>query len=200
MVILESYLLIILIAILIIYKYFYKPDVVYVKYLDNNNNIKYYLVRNMTDKEKNDSMMMLHNIKQNLKNLINKIIINDSSNTSMIQYVKKINEKIDDVEIQESPADSKYTSYSINKGEVIVFCLRSKITNRLHDLNDLLYVAIHEIAHIGCPEIGHTDLFFKINKYLIQKAIDYNIYKYIDYKKNNKEYCGMQLTSSVVNY
>lgn len=192
----ESYLLIILLGIIILYKYFYKPDVVYLKHIENNT-IKYYLVRDIPDK--NDVFNILINIKKKLKELINKIMIEDSK-SNMIQYIKQINEKIDDVNIQESSADSKYTSYSINKGEILVFCVRSKINNKIHDINDLLYVAIHEIAHIGCPEIGHTDLFFKINKYLINKAIQYNIYNFIDYKKNNKEYCGMQLTSSVVNY
>jgi len=68
----------------------------------------------------------------------------------------------------------------------------------LHDINDLLYVAIHEIAHIGCPEIGHTLLFKKINKYLLKEAINYKIYRYDNYGKNNKEYCGIILTNNIL--
>ena len=55
---------------------------------------------------------------------------------------------------RESTDDSKFTSYSINKGEEIVFCLRCKKTNQLHNINELMYVAIHEISHVACPEIG----------------------------------------------
>ena len=59
--------------------------------------------------------------------------------------------------------DQYETSKKINKGEEIVFCLRSIPDNKLHNINELMYVAIHEIAHVGCPEIGHTSLFKKIN-------------------------------------
>jgi hypothetical protein len=192
----ESYLLIILLAIIIIYKYFNTYDVIYVECF-NSNDHKKYLVRNLPDM--NEAVKILSLIESTLKKLIN-ILINDEdvkSNIEMFNYIKKIDEKIDDVEIQESTANSKYTSYTVNKGELLVFCIRSKITSKIHDFNDLLYVAIHEIAHIGCPEVGHTDLFFKINTYLIDKAIKYNIYKYTDYGANNIEYCGMQLTVSV---
>jgi predicted metal-dependent hydrolase len=100
--------------------------------------------------------------------------------------------------IKESSANSEYTSYSINKGEELVFCLRSKETNLLHDINDIMYVAIHEIAHIGCPEIGHTPLFKRINLYLLDEAIKCNIYNYDNYRKNNKEYCGIMLSSNII--
>ena len=78
-------------------------------------------------------------------------------------------------------------------------CIRDKNTNKIHDFNDLLYVLIHEISHIGCTEIGHTNLFLAINKFLLKKAISYNLYKYIDYYKTNKNYCGLVLTSSIIN-
>lgn len=100
--------------------------------------------------------------------------------------------------IRESSAYSRYTSYSINKGEELVFCLRSKTNNKLHDINELMYVGIHEIAHIGCPEIGHTKLFFDINRYLLKKAVEYNMYSIKNYKELNTEYCGLILTNNIL--
>ena len=64
--------------------------------------------------------------------------------------------------IYETSLTSNYTSYSINKGEELSFCLRSKSTGKLHDINLLMYVAVHELAHTACPETGHTPLFNKI--------------------------------------
>lgn len=190
----ESYYVIIIVFFVIIYYYFNRGEVVYHA---NNNSNKKYLVRNTQDKD--HAVKTLEQIEQNLRKLI-KLLMQDTetiSNKEMYKYIKTINDKLDSVEIQESPPNSKYTSYSVNKGELLVFCIRSKETFKIHDMNELLYVAIHEIAHIGCPEVGHTDLFFKINKYLINKAMKYNIYKYIDYSTNNKEYCGMKLTTNI---
>ena len=62
----------------------------------------------------------------------------------------------------------------------------------------MMYVGIHEMAHIACPEIGHGDLFKKIFKKLTEEAIKIGIYKKIDYSSQPTEYCGMILSSSIV--
>jgi hypothetical protein len=129
-------------------------------------------------------------------------IINNSENDKEYLIYKNnielIKNKINKVIIKETPKNSNYTSYSVNKGEELFFCIRSKKDNKIHDLNDLLYVAIHEIAHIGCPEIGHTDLFFKINLYLLKKAVEFNLYKYDNYNTQPREYCGIDLNNTLL--
>lgn len=192
----ESTLFIIILFIIIIYFYFNKTNVVYI--LNNSNKIKKtYLVRNVSDKE--DAVATLSLMEEKLQDLVNRLLADPSviSNKEMYNYIQIINDKLYTVEIQESSEDSKHTSYSLNKGELLVFCIRSKETYKIHDINELMYVAIHEIAHIGCPEVGHTDLFYKINKFLINKAIEYGIYKYINYNVINKEYCGMTLSTTI---
>jgi len=194
----ESYLIIALFSLVLIYKYLNVSDVIYVEYFDQTNNKKKkYLVRDVDDK--NDALKTLFNIETSLINLVDKILMEQIGDINMHRYMLNIQDKLKYVEIQESSSDSIYTSYSVNKGETLVFCIRSKTTGEIHDFNDLLYVAIHELAHIGCPEIGHTELFYEINKFLINKAIKFGIYRYIDYSNNNKEYCGMNLTVTVAN-
>ena len=100
--------------------------------------------------------------------------------------------------IYENDPTSDLTSFSVNKGEEVAFCLKSKRTGKLHDINLLLYVAIHEMAHMGCPEIGHGDLFKKVFRFLTLKAIDLGLYEKDDYSANPVEYCGMILSSSIV--
>ena len=101
-------------------------------------------------------------------------------------------------QVYETEPGSQYTSYSVNKGEELVFCLRSKEDNSLHDINLMMYVALHEISHIACPEIGHTPLFKKIFAFFTEKANELNLYNIIDYAEEPKEYCGMILSSSIV--
>ena len=62
-----------------------------------------------------------------------------------------------------------------------------------------MYVAIHELAHLGCPEIGHTPLFNKIFKFFLQEAVKINLYTYINYSDEPIEYCGMVLTTNILN-
>lgn len=88
------------------------------------------------------------------------------------------------------------TSYSINKGEELVFCIRDKINNSIHDINTLMFVAIHELAHIITNELQHTDKFWKNMKSLLHRAEELGLYKYVDYNMNPVEYCGMTINSS----
>ena len=102
-------------------------------------------------------------------------------------------------QVYETSLDSEFTSYSVNKGEEIVFCLRCKHTLNLHTLNLLTYVAIHEMGHTACPEIGHPPLFNKIFRFILAEAIKLDVYMYDDYYKSPVEYCGMTLYSNILN-
>lgn len=94
--------------------------------------------------------------------------------------------------IENSPKDKEDTSYTLNKGSTIAFCLREKgENNTLHDINTLIFVAIHELAHIAIDDNEHPPKFWKMFKFLLQEAEQGNIYKSQDYKNNPVRYCGM---------
>ena len=192
--------IIIILIFTIIYNYYVKClqniDLLIIEGIDGNN----YYVRN--DNYKEEAVKILSELRENLKKLINFIEENSTNDKEYYIYKNNINSiknKIDEVIIKETPSNSIYTSYSVNKGEELYLCIRSKKTNKIHDINDLLYVAIHEIAHIGCPEIGHTELFFKINLYLLKKAVEFNLYKYDNYNNKPREYCGINLNNTLLN-
>jgi hypothetical protein len=96
--------------------------------------------------------------------------------------------------IKEGIDDPKYTSYSINKGEKIVLCLRTN--NKLMDLNTMMFVVLHELAHICTESIGHTEEFWANFKWILEESINIGIYKKQNFKLNNVEYCGMTITDS----
>jgi hypothetical protein len=193
------YIIIIFIFVIIFISYYYcleNSELLIIEGIDGNN----YYVRDDNDKDK--AVATLYELRQNIKKLINFIEENSENCKEFAIYKENINlikKNIDSVIIKETPKTSSYTSYSVNKGEELYLCIRSKNTNEIHDINDLLYVAIHEIAHIGCPEIGHTNLFFKINLYLLKKAVEFNLYKYDNYNNNPKEYCGINLNNTLLN-
>jgi predicted metal-dependent hydrolase len=96
--------------------------------------------------------------------------------------------------IKEGIDDPNYTSYSINKGEQIVLCLRTN--NKLMDLNTMMFVVLHELSHICTKSIGHTPEFWENFKWILEEAINTGIYKKQEFKLNNVEYCGITITNS----
>jgi len=99
--------------------------------------------------------------------------------------------------IVETLPTSKYTAYSLNKGEKLAFCLDTKkVGGKLIDDNTLLFVAIHELSHIASQSIGHTDEFWNNFRFLLGEAVNLNIYNPVDYSKNPEQYCGMEITDN----
>jgi len=196
---LETFIIIILVMSIIIFKLKYKSHFISIEAFNN----KSYLVNDLPDSQTaaNTLAKIMITINVLIDNLLSDYEYGKLKTKKDKQYnkfIKLIKKRLPIVKISENPTDSKYTSYSINKGEELVFCIRNKSNKKIHDLNELLYVAIHEIAHIGCPEVGHTDLFRDLNVYLLKHAVCYGLYKYIDYFENNKNYCGMTLTSTIL--
>lgn len=110
------------------------------------------------------------------------------------RLVKKFNPK----KIVETLPTSEYTAYSENKGKKIAFCLNKKKedNNNLIDENTLMFVALHEMAHVASKSIGHNTEFWDNFSFLIEEAELFQLYTPIDYSKKNAEYCGMTITSS----
>jgi hypothetical protein len=185
--------ILIIVTINILYYKIQYWDMTYVKSdIDN----KHYLVRDENDKQQ--ACNMLSKINENIFKLTEYVYKNKNKYSNMMPYIHQLNSRIKDVVIQENSSTSQYTSYSVNKGEKIVFCLRSKNNKKIHDFNLLMYIVIHEISHVACPEEGHTPLFNKIFAFLCQIAIDIKIYKKINFFSDSKEYCGMEITDSII--
>lgn len=178
--------------VLVYFKYNYN-DMTYAKSdIDNS----YYLVRNVNDKQQ--AANTLAKIKKNLIDLSDHLYSNNTDK-EYTQYVDRLNQKVKNIIFVESTHDSIYTSYSINKGEQIVFCLRSrKLFNSLHDLNLMMYVALHEISHVACPIYdNHGPLFKKIFSFILNHAEVINIYKRKNYRENPEEYCGLIISEQM---
>lgn len=65
-------------------------------------------------------------------------------------------------------------SYTINK-QRIHLCLKDE-RQQYYPMNMLMYVAIHELAHVLCDEIGHTPKFHDIFSTLLRRATELDIY------------------------
>ena len=188
----------ILIGMLIIFIYIFlflsRSNVVYV---ESSTGMKFLVHK---DKNKKEKANLLGNIVENMLKLKNHLVKNIDKFPEYKEYIEQLDRHFNEHKtvIYETNPSSNLTSYSVNKGEELSFCLRSKKNGQLHDINLLMYVAIHEMAHIACPEIGHGSLFKKIFRFLCEEAINIGIYKKVDYSANPIEYCGMILSSSII--
>lgn len=176
--------------ILITYIFRYYSEISYVK---SNVDNRTYLVRQLGDKEK--AANLLAEVSKDLQKLVNHLVAKYPDNESIKRLFKNFNPD----NISEGSPDSGYTSYSVNKGENIVLCIRQNDNNKtLVDKNTILYVSIHELAHLMTKSIGHDSVFWNNFKFILKEAVDIGIYKKIDYKINHQSYCGIEITNNIL--
>jgi hypothetical protein len=113
------------------------------------------------------------------------------------EAVRRLVLQFNPTRISETLPSSNHTAYSENKGEKIAFCLNThKNGNKLIDTNTLMFVAIHELAHVMTQSIGHTEEFWSNFKFLITNAKEMGIYAPVDYKRTPQPYCGMDINDN----
>lgn len=190
----ESILISIIVIIIYIFLFINRNNVIYI---ESTTGTKFLVHK---DNDKQEKANLLGQLVENLYSLKNHFVKNKNKFNEYVEYIDLLanNFSEEKTSIYETDPDSNLTSYSVNKGEELSFCLRSKKTGKIHDINLLTYVGIHEISHIACPEIGHGDLFKKIFRMFAQEAVNIGIYKKIDYSETPIEYCGMILSSSII--
>jgi hypothetical protein len=107
---------------------------------------------------------------------------------------------IPDVFVENDMA-SQDTSYSENKGQKIVVCLRDKTAPPkypLVDKNTVMFVMLHEMAHLMTETIGHTQEFWSNFKRILGDAVKIGIYQQVNYAQSPVKYCGMKITDSPI--
>jgi hypothetical protein len=112
--------------------------------------------------------------------------------------VKRLVKNFKSDKIIEILPTSEYTAYSENKGQKIAFCLNvtKSGTDNLIDEHTLMFVAIHELAHVMTLSIGHGSEFWENFRFLLENAKEAGIHEPVDYSKKPVEYCSLSITDS----
>lgn len=129
-------------------------------------------------------------IRQKLILLVNHLIKSNPGDSR----TELLKENFNPDKLKEGIDNPEYTSYSINKGEQIILCLRNK--DKLMDINTMMFVVLHELAHLATESIGHTPEFWENFKWILEESINIGIYVKQEFKKEPVEYCGMKISSS----
>lgn len=157
---------------------------------DGNNEIQ--IVADAPNNEK--SVQLLAEIKSRLRYLISYCIQNYPDNPN----VRLLNERFDPNNVQEASLYESGTSYTIDKGKELHMCLRDKNSQHMrhHDINILMFVAIHELSHIMSVSYGHNVEFGENFKFLLEKAVECNVYVPENYAQNPVQFCGITVEAS----
>lgn len=111
----------------------------------------------------------------------------------------QLNELFDPENLVEADLDGHGTSYTINKGEKVVICLRRKDgSQQIESFNTLMFVAIHEFAHILTESIGHTEEFWDNFAWVLKEAVRIGVWEFQDFSETPRMYCGVNITSTPI--
>jgi hypothetical protein len=156
-----------------------------------NNNKKYGIQEVFKDNDK--AVEMLAKIHDHMAKFVRDLEKKLPEDDRVKRLVKGFNR----VEIEEAPNEDNSTSYTINKGDLMALCLRHKKEEHpFHDFNTLLFVTIHEMAHIASVSEGHGEEFIKNFKFLLTEAKALGYYDPVDYRNNPITYCGLAVTNN----
>ena len=147
----------------------------------------YYIVRDLPDSV--EAANKLSKINGKVMRLIDSL---DKENPKYSRLIERYNPNT----LSETGENAEYISYSVNKGEKISICLRNKGDNTFEDDNIIMFVVLHELAHLITIDVGHTKNFWNNMKELLEKAENIYIYYPEDYSKKHIEYCGMTVKTT----
>lgn len=163
----------------------------------SNINNKYYWVQQLPFPQIAANILAIINIR--IHKLKDYLMTNIEKFPAYQKYIQQLNRNISALKLQENSPFSGTTSYTVNKGETMAICLRSKKNGKFHDLNLIMYVVLHELAHIACPETGHTELFKNIFIFFLKISVKLDLYYNVNYQIYPVEYCGLIINENLLN-
>lgn len=174
-------------SIYLLYNYF-SPN----HYVKSNVDSKMYLVKKSKNSQESADSLALINFNVKL------LLTNMKETPEFQKNIRLLKGRYREGSLMENAYNSG-TSFTVNKGERMEMCVATRdSTEKVYDLNLLMFVTIHELSHVGCEEIGHGKEFQAFFKYLLGQAVKYGIYKHTDYAKKPVEYCGLMITGGPV--
>jgi hypothetical protein len=176
-------------------------------YIESNIDNNKYLIRRgklKTNEYLQESANTLAEINKRVVILIDYLDSKYKDDFSKNYFIRKLKSNYNPNILSEAAIDKRYTTYTIDKSNMHV-CLRQRDSiEKVYDINLLMYVILHELAHLCNYNIhgeaiqGHGEEFRSIFKFLIIESIKIGIYNYEDYTEIPKEYCGIIINTTIL--
>jgi hypothetical protein len=179
---------ILLIALIILLIYYY------LKSIDPRTKVRAYDGREylvVDSPSKKGSADALARLNERIEKLLKHLEVHEINGKNGMA-VKRLIKKYDPNVLSEGVIDKSLTSFTVNKGEQIVFCLKPRDGHhyQVYDDNLLFYVAMHELGHVMSISEQHTNEFFDNFYFLIENAKKLDLFKHSNKSIN---YCGLEI-------
>jgi hypothetical protein len=166
-------------------------------YMRSNVDRREYLVRDVPNKQRAADILaqLCQSIKKLKAHLGRRI---DAGEIEMSDDLSRfINHFDEHSKVSERTPTDEFTSYTLNK-DTMHFCLITRDSgDRLHDLNTLVFVLIHELSHLSCAACkDHDEKFNKRFRFLLEEAVAAGVYTPQDFRRNPQRYCGITVSDT----
>lgn len=156
---------------------------------ETSNNDQEYLVQDFTDSK--TVANKFSKIEKTINKFVN-ILIKKHPNDKRVIRLKN---NLKNTKYEESSFNDDTSSFTINKGELISICVRHQNDRKkFHNMNTMMFVILHELAHVMSVSIGHGKEFMDNFRFLLKESKESNIYIPVDYSIDNMTYCGVKVT------
>lgn len=201
-------LVLVILAVLLVFYFTFSVINTYaeVTYVESDLDKRKYMIRRGSKPEGflKESANTLAEINKRTVQLIDHLHDKYSKDPSKNYWIKMLKKNYNSYILSEAAVDSRYTTFTVDKSDMHV-CLRTRDqTEKMYDINLLMYVILHELAHLCNFDInqnpihGHGEEFKVIFKMLVVEAIRIGVYNYTDYNKQPLEYCGIMISSTIL--
>ena len=182
--------ILILIIILVLYFYVFNDNRILVEAFDNN---KYLIVDSKNkklNKDKVDTLAKLHKVALTLANTMYKNKIPNAKTGELI------NNRLKNLKFSEVKQGDKSTAYTLNKDVEMGFCLIDPPTHTIIILEKLIFVLLHELAHVMSVDLGHGHEFQENFSFIVKLAIKLGLWKDLEFEKKPLTICNTLVTTS----
>ena len=158
-------------------------------------NGKHYSVRSDTINKK-ESADYLATISEKVDTLVLYMVNNGLPN---YETATRLKNRWENCELRETASHESAAAYTINKGDEMRLCVRTKgvgANNILEDMNTSMFVVLHELGHLMSISYGHNEEFRDNFSYIVHLASSIGIYKPEDFDNKPVEYCGTEINTS----
>jgi hypothetical protein len=147
----------------------------------------FYVNQTGTDEYKRQKADLLENINNVIKRMI--ILLKQSKHKDDPDVKKLFTNWSGFIEELHQYERRSIFAYNVNKGESISLCLENKNDETLNDINALLHVVLHELAHVMTEDYKHDKHFWDNFEFLRRFANENGLYVMKDYGKNPVSFC-----------
>lgn len=141
----------------------------------------YFVNNNQSSAEKDRKVALLHELWLRTHKLFAELRKYNTPGVNRLLNKYKYRE----VQIDELPNGfSKVFAFNVNKGDRISICLTKE-----NELNELMFVLLHELAHGMTVAYSHDTSFWDNFKYLLKIAVDARVYENVDYNAAPVGFC-----------